>query len=443
MLLFAVFSGTALADEFSSKAIYDSKTKMLYLEGILVPFINELTGKVSNKRGIFDAQLKEKSKLLFELNPETIKFNNMFDGEEISGYILYNHKTRSVNIPCFKATTISQLGGGFEGNAIYYKNVIMIQRHIESSMFRIEDMTEIDNCESSIIPEPQKPPQKPSLTTTPTTTQDDAVEIEVNGKVGITVFVNGVDSGETIGSNGKVKVTLDTSGEAGDKNFSISFKDSAGNESEALTFTIKKIHMRSCQSILDAGLSNGNGIYTIDPDGKGGNAPFEVYCHDMNTTKPKEYLELKKTGTNYNYGMGKSGGARTGEDVLTHYTKIRINPQTLIVDRADRTFSSTTGKLYYQAKVAKIFSSYGEAWDCIASYSSKGKANIDLTGTPFKIHDDLIFDPHNSSGTSWRGKGTSVFTKNRQIVNTTGGGYCGANYPIYNNNVGTLKLDFL
>jgi len=66
MLLFAVFSGTAVADEFSSKAIYDSKTKMLYLEGILVPFINELTGKVSNKRGIFDAQLKEKSK--FEAN---------------------------------------------------------------------------------------------------------------------------------------------------------------------------------------------------------------------------------------------------------------------------------------------------------------------------------------------------------------------------------------
>jgi hypothetical protein len=25
--------------------------------------------------------------MLFELNPETIKFNNMFDGEEISGYL--------------------------------------------------------------------------------------------------------------------------------------------------------------------------------------------------------------------------------------------------------------------------------------------------------------------------------------------------------------------
>jgi hypothetical protein len=63
ILLFAVLSGNVWAD---SKAVYDSKTKTLSLEGVLVPFINELTGKVSNKRGIFDAQLKEKSK--FEAN---------------------------------------------------------------------------------------------------------------------------------------------------------------------------------------------------------------------------------------------------------------------------------------------------------------------------------------------------------------------------------------
>jgi hypothetical protein len=278
MLLFAVLSGTVLADEISSKAIYDSQTKMLYLKGILVPFINELTGKVSNNKGIFDAELKEKSKLLFELNSESIKFNNMFGGEKISGYILYNPKTSSVNIPCFKATTISQFGDGFEGDAIYYKNVIMTQRHIASLMFGIENLIETDNCESSVIPEPQKP----TLTTTSTTTQDDAVEVEVNGKVGTAVFVNGVDSGKTIDSDGKVKVTLDTSGDDGDKSFSITLKDDKGNESEAFTFTIKKIHMRSCQSILDAELSTGDGIYIIDPDGAGTNSPFDVYC-DMTT----------------------------------------------------------------------------------------------------------------------------------------------------------------
>jgi len=119
---------------------------------------------------------------------------------------------------------------------IYYKDVSLKQRHVDYPIFHVEDMTKTDNCESSIIPEPQKP----TLTTTPTTTKKDSVEVEVNGKVGTAVFVNGVDSGETIDSIGKVKVTLDTSGEAGDKTFSIILKDDAGNESEALTFSITK-----------------------------------------------------------------------------------------------------------------------------------------------------------------------------------------------------------
>ena len=38
----------------------------------------------------------------------------------------------------------------------------------------------------------------------------------------------------------------------------------------------------SCKAILDKGLSTGDGIYTINPDGVGGLAPFDVYC-DMTT----------------------------------------------------------------------------------------------------------------------------------------------------------------
>ena len=219
-------------------------------------------------------------------------------------------------------------------------------------------------------------------------------------------------------------------------------KDDKGNESQVLSFTItKKSTLRSCQSILDTGLSNGDGIYTIDPDGKDANPSFEVYCHDMQQDTPKEYLDLKKIGNNYNYAIYKSGGARTGKDIVTRYTKIRINPETLIVDTTDTTFSSTTGKLYYNNKVANTYANYGQAWDCIRRNSAKGKANIDLTGTPFKIHDDLIFSPNHPTG-SYHGNGTSSFEENRQIVNTTGGGYCGGNSPKYNDEW-ILKLDFL
>ena len=38
----------------------------------------------------------------------------------------------------------------------------------------------------------------------------------------------------------------------------------------------------SCRNILDDGLSTGDGIYEIDPDGSGGEDPFSVYC-DMSS----------------------------------------------------------------------------------------------------------------------------------------------------------------
>jgi hypothetical protein len=235
ILLFAVLSGNAVADEVSSKAIYDSKTKTLALEGVLVPFIDEFTGKETDNKGIFDAQLQEKTKLVFELIPWSINFKNTFNGENTSGYILYDHKTRSVKIPCFKVTTIAKFGDGIEGESIYYKDVNMKQRHVAYPIFHVDDMTKTDSCESSV-----EPIKKPTLTTTPTITPNDAVEVEVNGENGTAVFVNGVDSGEIIDSTGKVKITLDTSGETGDKSFSISLKDGKGNESEALTFVIIK-----------------------------------------------------------------------------------------------------------------------------------------------------------------------------------------------------------
>ncbi len=144
MLLFAILSGNAVADEVLSKAIYDSKLKTLSLESILVPFIDEFTGKETDNKGIFDAQLDEINKLLFKLNPQSIKFKSMFKGESTSGYILYDHKNRSVKIPCFEVTTIAKFGNGIEGEAIYYKDVIMKQLNGTYPIFHVKDMTKTD-----------------------------------------------------------------------------------------------------------------------------------------------------------------------------------------------------------------------------------------------------------------------------------------------------------
>jgi hypothetical protein len=132
--------------ESASKAIYYSKTKTLYLEGILVPFIDEFSGEETDIKGIFDAQLQEQSRFEFELIASSITFSNMSEGKDTSGYILYNHKKRSVKIPCFKVMTIAKFGNGIEGKAIYYKDVILKQRHPADLIFHAEDMTKTDTC---------------------------------------------------------------------------------------------------------------------------------------------------------------------------------------------------------------------------------------------------------------------------------------------------------
>ena len=82
-------------------------------------------------------------------------------------------------------------------------------------------------------------PNKPTLTTTPSTTTNETQSIEVNGEIGATVWVNGSNVG-TLDSTGKRTINLDTSGAEGTKSFSIVLKDASGNTSEALLLNIKK-----------------------------------------------------------------------------------------------------------------------------------------------------------------------------------------------------------
>ena len=56
-----------------------------------------------------------------------------------------------------------------------------------------------------------------------------------------------------------------------------------GFTSSDLTASDFSLQRTSCQEILDAGISTGDGVYTIDPDGSAGaKVPFQVYC-DMTT----------------------------------------------------------------------------------------------------------------------------------------------------------------
>lgn len=145
---------------------------------------------------------------------------------------------------------------------------------------------------------------------------------------------------------------------------------------------------------------------------------FTVYCYDMAGT-PREYISLTQTGANVNYSQYTAGGASPGTNVRTMFTKLRIDPATLTVDIGDLTFATSTGSLDHSGSGTTVTSMpYGAAMSCAGPGDTSGAGNINLRGTPFQLGATFAvggFDPG----------GSAVFGGDNQVVNLTGGGYCG------------------
>lgn len=82
-------------------------------------------------------------------------------------------------------------------------------------------------------------PKKPIVSNVPKSTVEDKITIELIGEVDATVWVNDEEVA-TIDSDGKVEITLDTSGKEGSKTFSIVLKNAKGGVSEPLVILIEK-----------------------------------------------------------------------------------------------------------------------------------------------------------------------------------------------------------
>lgn len=104
----------------------------------------------------------------------------------------------------------------------------------------------------------------------------------------------------------------------------------------------------------------------------------------------------------------------------TVFFKIRFNPKTMMVHNGDFTFAKTTGKITHHSD--QIGVPFGTCFGCEGPGVNDGKGIINLKGTKFFIDSEFIHDGCSSNGT-WK------FKENNQIVELTGGGYCGWTCP--------------
>lgn len=173
-----------------------------------------------------------------------------------------------------------------------------------------------------------------------------------------------------------------------------------------------------------------DGNYTVLLDG----FPVVVYCHQMNETIPKSYINLNPE-TNFAEVYGKrliyphtcpfngerndscqcsdDGDANAG---LTHFRKVRVDLLNRKININDMVFADT---------LHGSFVPYGTAGDC---YSMKdcpqGRFSVDLRGTGLRIVDDL----------QWEDKGHRTTSRidrssNNAVIDGRCGGYCGKCAP--------------
>jgi hypothetical protein len=210
-----------------------------------------------------------------------------------------------------------------------------------------------------------------------------------------------------------------------------------------------------------------DGVVTIDPDGLGPYKSFDVYCMDMATAQPKEWLTLVNT-TDPNAGNAFASGSNVSTfkmgdpstftcscppDDVRAYTRVRLNVATspIKIVTNDTKFSKTNrtndqpnaceaaaggGKCNFFGHPGYDF---GVASSCVETPQTyAGRANVDLRGTVFHI---ALAEKGHLEGyqpfgqTSYVNDGSGL----RKQAEVQGGGRCGWSFA--GNSTDTLSIE--
>lgn len=165
----------------------------------------------------------------------------------------------------------------------------------------------------------------------------------------------------------------------------------------------------SCQAValLEKQLVVDDGDYTLFVAGDI-TQPFPAYCDGMASSAPKTYLTVDRAKNYSSYGT----------EVTTRYSRIRFDPDKLLVDVADRTFAKTD-PLGPNPPVESM--AYGTAACCDSTEC--GVANVDLGELPF-----IVTMEWQKGGTNPVGSTTPSSDQSSREIR--GGGTCGWNGPV-------------
>lgn len=194
----------------------------------------------------------------------------------------------------------------------------------------------------------------------------------------------------------------------------------------------------SCLDVSKKLRPTGDGIFQITP---AGGLAFDVYCSGMGAGQtPKEYLPLVQTSAQgqrtANYATYYIGSPHFGQTcpcqgpVVARYTRVRLNLVTMKLETSD----SDGAELDYdracfsanQAACSYRPLGYGIAASCAGNSDTRGEANIDLRGTPFRLADaNELQKAQAPSGFTSEGRVTAS-DQSLQVLTLIGGGDCGA-----------------
>lgn len=150
----------------------------------------------------------------------------------------------------------------------------------------------------------------------------------------------------------------------------------------------KRNYPRQCSHFRK---SKKDGEYTVYLKGR----PVRIYCHNMNSTYPKEYITVNEQH-NYSVFSDRCKSLQNWEAIKhnsgqTNFKKIRINLQQLQLIANDFSFASTYGN-------AQLLASAG---DCYHNNPEcpRGEFSVNLTGTGFKIKQNNKWTPYGNNAT--------------------------------------------